>query len=143
MNALSFIVKTIAPRVKVVYEPESSTCFDHDMKAVVIGDDFQTDDCGFMRHIVENHGFSQAYDYSINLWSVLHELGHYFTGDDGVISEEEALTYAFCAMIPRSDNPKIQNIYFNIPAEFNATEWAIDWIVSHPRLAKIYNRLVK
>jgi len=146
MNALSFIVKTIAPRVKVIYELESPTCFDHDIKAVIIGNDFQTDDCGFMRHIVEKHNFADAYNYSMSLWSVLHELGHYFTGDDGYISDEEAVQYAICAMIPRKHadaSPEIQNMYFDIESEYNATEWAINWIVSHPRLARIYNRLVK
>lgn len=147
MNKLvaNFIVKSIAPSVSLHYEEDSSTCFDHDLKAVIIGDDFE-DDCGFMRHIKYNHNFAQAYDYSINLWSILHELGHYFVGDDGVVSEEEAVQYAFCAMLSKdivANNPYLQNVYFDIEAEFKATEWAIDWIVSHPRLAKIYNNLLK
>ena len=146
MNTLTLIVKSIAPKVKVVYEPDSSTCFDHDMCAVVIGDDFQTDDCGFMRHIKYNHGFTEAYDYSINLWSILHELGHYFTSEDGYISYEDEEKYTLCAMIPRAiadENPYIQNLYFDIEAEYEATEWAINWIKSHPRLARIYSNLVK
>lgn len=146
MNFISLIVKSIAPKVRVIYEDDSETCFDHDLKAVIIGNDFQLDDCGFMRHIKEEHKFSEAFDYSINLWGVLHELGHYFTSDDGYISNEEAMQYAICSMIPREvadQNPSIQNVYFDIPCEYKATEWAINWIKSHKKLAKFYNKLVK
>ena len=146
MDAIKIVVKSIAPKVKVVYDPESETCFDHDLKAVIIGDDFRDDDYGFMRHIKYNHNFAEAYDYSINLWSILHELGHYFVGDNGYVSEEELAQYAICAMMPHDvakDNPYLQNLYFDIPAEYNATEWAITWIMKHRKLAKIFNELVK
>jgi hypothetical protein len=145
MNALSFIVKSIAPEVDVVYEPDSFTCFDHDLEAVVIGNDFQLDDRGFMRHIVETHDFAQAYDYSLMLWSVLHELGHYFTGDDGWVDEEEANQYLVCSLVPSeiADDPKIQDLYFNIPSEYEATEWAIDWIKANPELATRFNNMLK
>ena len=144
--AANLIVKSIAPEVSVSYEADSETCFDHDMCAVIIGNDFQEDDCGFMRHLRYNHDFAQAYDYSLALWSLLHELGHYFTGNDGYIEDEDMAKYALCYMTPRDmaqDNPYIQNLYFNITNEWNATEWAIDWVVSHPRLSRLFNTLLK
>lgn len=143
MNTLAFIVNSIAPEVRLVYEPNSPTCFDHDLKAVVIGNDLQ-DDRGFMRHIVETHDFAQAYDYSLVLWSVLHELGHYFTSDDGWIDEDEASQYLVCALVSKeaTDDPKIQDLYFNIPSEYEATEWAIDWIKANPELATRFNNML-
>ena len=145
MDNLTFIVKSIAPEVDVVYEPDSFTCFDHDLEAVVIGNDFQLDDRGFMRHIVETHDFAQAYDYSLMLWSILHELGHYFTGDDGWVDEEEANQYLVCSLVPSeiADDPKIQDLYFNIPSEYEATEWAIDWVKANPELATRFNNMLK
>jgi hypothetical protein len=145
MDNLTSIVKSIAPEVDVVYEPDSFTCFDHDLEAVVIGNDFQLDDRGFMRHIVETHDFAQAYDYSLAFWSILHELGHYFTGDDGWVDEEEANQYLVCSLVPSeiADDPKIQDLYFNIPSEYEATEWAIDWIKANPELATRFNNMLK
>lgn len=145
MNACKLIVKSIAPKVNVICDENDYTCFDHDLKTVIIGGDLNND-YGFMRHLKYNHNFPEAYDYSIKLWSILHELGHYFEGNDGIIDEEEMTQRAICSLIPNEmakDNPYIQNLYFNLQSEYDATEWAITWVMKHKRLAKIFNALVK
>lgn len=146
MDKLNYIVKTIAPEIDVIYEEGGKTCFDHDLKAVIVGTDFQEDDCGFMRHIRYNHNFTDTYKYSLTLWSILHELGHYFTSDNGYVSQEEITEYIICGLIPReiaNENEIIQNMYFDIESEWNATEWAINWIKNNTELAKTFTELLK
>ena len=146
MDTIKLIVKSIAPKVDVIYEDDSITCFDFDLNAVIIGKDLMLDDCGFIRHIIDRHKFVNAQQYSLIFWSILHELGHYFTGDDGIVSDEDAMQYTICAMIPREavdENPNIQSFYFDIENEWNATEWAINWIQTHKLLAKLFNYIVK
>ena len=146
MDKLNYIVKSIAPEINVIYDETEPTCFDHDLKAISIGVDFQDDDCGFMRHIKFNHDYPEAEEYSLTLWSILHELGHYFTSNNGYISTEELAEYALCGLIPREiaeNNESIQNMYFDIESEWNATEWAINWIKDNTDLARQFNDLLK
>lgn len=146
MTDIEYIVKSIAPEVEVRCEDDEITCFDYDLNAVIIGKDFQIDDCGFMRHVRYNHNFEDAYEYSLMFWSILHELGHYFTGNNGYLSDEEMADYILCGLIPREmadENEALQNIYFDIESEWNATEWAINWIKNNTELAKTFTELLK
>ena len=96
------------------------------------------EDCGFMRHLREVHNCRWADEFSVMLWTILHEVGHAETEDDYDDDEyEECLkAKALVAMIPvevAKDRPDLQDIYFNTCEEWCATEWAIDYIKSHKR----------
>ena len=62
--------------------------------------------------------------------SILHEVGHYFT--------KEYLTLEYYA---EADNVS-SNDYFNIEAEYKATQWAIEWLqdAEHRKIAKAFEK---
>ena len=135
--------KIMAPRLKIRYDDNEQTCYDCNEECLIIGQDFCSDDCGFMRHLREVHGYSDADQYCLALWTLLHEIGHYYTID---YAEDDLWTRAICGLISyeeASKNSELQDIYFNIENEWEATEWAIKWVDSHKRIAKILNWIVR
>lgn len=87
--------------------------------------------------------YTDADRYSLALWTLLHEIGHYNTVD---YAEDDLIARAICGLASREEalkDLKLQDIYFNIENEWEATEWAIEWINSHKRIAKILNWIVR
>ena len=79
------------------------------------------------------------------LISLLHEIGHIetYTEED---KEEKDLLYSLLKVKYNEelDDKKLEeynNMYFKIPLEQNATEWAIDYALSHLDLMEKYKWL--
>ncbi len=63
------------------------------------------------------------------LLSLFHEIGHYMTFDD--LGEEDfAYSCDVKALLGTTDDDA--KIYFRLPIEIAATNWAIDYINEHP-----------
>jgi hypothetical protein len=131
-------IKTINPRIKIKYdENDFAFCF----KNNTLYYNFNLIDMGFLRHMRECH--KREPQFGLMLYSLLHELGHYYMQD--CISEDEIETRAYCALLPVDfvlERPEIQNLYFNLESEFEATEWAIQYTIKHNRKCKIFNHLI-
>ena len=131
-------IKTINPRIKIKYDKDMfAFCFTNN----TLYYNFDIVDMGFMRHMRECHQWEPQ--FSVMLYSLLHELGHYYMQD--CIDENEIETRAYCALFPVEcvlKRPDIQDLYFNLESEFEATEWAIQYTIEHNRKWKIFNRLI-
>lgn len=100
-----------------------------------------TEDCGFFRHLKEEHKCEFANEFSLTLWSILHEIGHYETEDFVDFDEElddRVMLYLTDDVV--KTNKKIQNKYYNLPSEWEATEWAIEWITENWELATEFDQ---
>ena len=122
---------------------DNLTYFDLDKDTLHI-DVFEQDDddCGFIRHLREEHDCTVANEYCIIVWATLHELGHYetqfFTDND---PDEREL----CIRIPTeiaARSQAIQNMYYNLPSEYEATEWAISYEWLHQSQCAWFNRRI-
>lgn len=137
------IAKSIAPKVRIRVSHKSNCAFSESENRIYLNPtDMRRDDFGFLNHIIKKHHFSPARSISMGLWTILHEVGHSETID----SEDDLNARAICAAIPWEEAEKdesIQAIYYDIPSEFDATEWAIDWVLSHPVLRTIYSFILR
>ena len=134
------LVKLTAPRVRI---RKSNDGCEFDWRNEIIYYDRRQSfyEVGFLRHLEEKHHFSKPARYSSRLWSILHEVGHYYNQD----IERDELTAAQCALVPVEEaikSPKIQDLYYDLEDEFAATEWACDCINNHPKLARIFSVLL-
>ena len=131
-------IKTNNPRIKLKYDKDKfAFCFTIN----TLYYNFDIIDMGFLRHMRECHKWEPQ--FSVMLYSLLHELGHYYMQD--CIDENEMETRAYCASLPVEcvlKRPDIQDLYFNLESEFEATEWAIQYTIEHNRKCKIFNRLI-
>ena len=67
--------------------------------------------------------FPKAREFSIMIWSLLHEFGHHYDIEDYDIDNDRALRYIV------NSNPDANIFaYFNLPSELAATSWAIDFV---------------
>lgn len=87
----------------------------------------EEEDKGFLQHIYSVHGFADAYSYSELFWSVLHEVGHYCT--ENCLETHKG-----------SDNSVYE--YYEQDVEWNATEWAIDYILCHQKLSNFLSKFI-
>lgn len=136
-------INSICPEMRVRFK-RNSNYYESSNNTIYI-DLKDTNDGGFMRHLRAVHDYDYAYCFSLLMWTILHELGHYFTQDKYEDSDEDLVTREVCALVPRevSDaDPKIQDIYFNLKTEWVATEWAIEFVKSHLSFCIAYSGLL-
>lgn len=131
-------VKTINPRIKIKYNENAfAFCFTNN----TLYYNFDLIDMGFLRHMRECHYWEPQ--FGLMIYSLLHELGHYYMQD--CIDENEMETRAYCALLPFEcvmQRPDIQDLYFNLESEFEATEWAIEYSVNHRKFCKMFDHLL-
>lgn len=135
--------KVVCPRLKFKYHKDSGTYYDNIHKSVTLGSNAWEDECGFLRNLREVHGCKEWNDVEIAVWSLLHEIGHYHTFE---YTMDDAFTRAFCAIIPLEaamSDPSIQDMYFEIESEYEATEWAIDWVQKNFWRSRLLNKLLR
>ena len=141
-------IAAIEPEIEVYFNDEEPTYFDSEDNFINLGYDFHagSEDCGFRAHIVRKHGFPAAFDYPIEVWSILHELGHFMTIDDVELTEEEVLARMICkdkTVEEVAASIELQDLYFDLPLEWEATEWAIDFITTNPEAVNYLVGLVE
>lgn len=95
-------------------------------------------DMGFMRHLLTYHCNPQERKWAVKideiLWSLLHEIGHEMTMDLIEEDENDEGVRALCAMTSLEEvksNIPLQDLYFNLPLEWEATDWAVSWAATH------------
>ena len=126
------IVNEVCPEVTLIFNNEDDSYYEYATDTISIDPNPQDDD-GFLRHLIEAHECAFALDYPLVLWTILHEIGHYFTLDEFDL-EDDMETRILCATISfevARDNPLIQNMYYDLHSEWVATEWAINFISQH------------
>lgn len=100
-------------------------------------------DSQFIDHIYKSHGYKRAYEISPQIWTALHEVGHIKTECDG---DEDALMRKFCewandeGALPQKT---INRLWYEMPDEWAATEWAIDFVKKHYIFCKLFGKAVE
>ena len=148
-------VKSIVPKMKIVFTPNEGTSFEWSTNTIYLDVNENCD--GFLRHLNKVHLLQYYEDnamfnmklglHDINkiVWQILHEIGHYFTLDFIVEDEDEQTERAICSLIDEetADNSeKIQDMYFNLEKEWQATEWAIRYADRHYRKCMLISKLL-
>ncbi len=140
------VVKILAPNVKVKIDTTDSTSFDFAHNKIIIGYDFNDDEFGFNYHLKTAHKCKFADKISNELWTILHELGHYYT-NSGIEDEDQAqFVRAICAMLGDDivkGNREVHAMYYNLPSEWASTEWAIDFVRKNKWKVVFLNFLAK
>lgn len=117
------LIQSIAD-VRVTFKREG---FYYDDDQCLINVDLtDNDDRGFLRHLAQVHKCKFVNEFDLIVWSILHEVGHYFTFDEDDLDNEfnDRLALSVC----EGADEKIQDRYFNLPSEWKATEWAIKYL---------------
>lgn len=147
MNKLCIIAfaKYLSPLTRIEFGKDGNA-FDFDRNVLEIDvDELCGSDYGFMRHLKEVHDCSWADDISITIWTIAHEIGHKMTYED-LECEGEPLMRDLLNMVDSqklASDPSVQDLYFNMESEWEATEWAREWIKNHYKLCKLITRMEK
>lgn len=141
---LTDFVKSIDEELSVTFDENDGYCYITLENRININLS-QTDDCGFLRHLKEFHNCPYANKIHFTLWSVLHEIGHYETENEVEEYDEDYETRIWLMLTDKKyrHNTTIQNRYFNLPAEFMATEWAVEWVEDHLSQARQISAYLK
>lgn len=134
-------VKILAPKIKVKYDED----FYFNFRDKVLGwrDYFCEPDMLFARHLKEYHGLEIPWRIGEQFTiSLLHEIGHYKTiGDlffEDIMEEEtERILLQMCSGI----DYEIAKRYCNLPTEFAATEWAVNFWREHKNFINFWTKM--
>lgn len=133
-------------KVFISRKAENQCVFDEPAYVVLNLLDTNADDL-FLNHIEKRHNFEKARKYSPMFWTILHEVGHIKadTEEDALAEQErETIVKILCSI---ADNEKDWNsaavLHFEMKSEWDATDWAIDFIERHSLLSHIVNYLLK
>ena len=131
--------KLIAPKVKICIDNGEDN-YDYVNEVIHINPTLK-EDYGFTRHLYEYH--KPAIKLPTQIWTILHEYGHYFTADEFEVDMD---TRAICGMIAKEvacNYKEVQDLYFNMEDEYGATEWACAYAEKHPRLCTFFGKIIK
>ena len=113
------------------------THIDHDDEIIYINCNDNVD--MVFNHIINSHRRYEFLDYEPIIMVVLHEIGHYMIFDN--LTENDFNEYALINLgidLIIDENNKYQltteelnRPYFDTTIEWNATEWALDYIKEH------------
>ena len=134
LKILNDFIKTINKDYKVLHDKKEFTSDYENGKVWVCFNENKEDDTLFMDYI------TSKYNIKIDtfLISFLHEIGHLETETD-LLSDNRAIDLFTLEVL--FDNNKIDkkeyfNRYFEIECESLATEWAIDYYLTHQEQCK-------
>ena len=120
-------VQSIDPEIKVHMSGDEFYCI---ISEKLINVPFVSDSEGdrlFDEFVMDRFG------KSINpyLMGILHEVGHIKTFDSNLDKDRDILYFMLQLDYTNERYEEFTNMYFSIPSEFAATEWAVNYYLSH------------
>lgn len=140
MLFVKLFVRLLARDVRVVHS-NNETEYDLITDTIYYNPAQNPADYGFFRHLRECHFFDKPERFSAGVWSLAHEIGHYYNQDEEPDEEAKVLCAIASEECARS-SVSLQNMYYNSPDEFSATEWACGWIAKHPIFARLFSMVI-
>ena len=145
---IRLFIKTTAPKVKVTFNPLDECHYRHidEVVNINLSQASNEDDGGFRHHLALAHKCHFVNEISLPLWSILHELGHHFTADDIDLDDKLDLfeqREQLFAMQEHLTDEEMNNAYFNLADEWEATEWAVEYVRKHPIKCLIFGDLLR
>lgn len=131
------ITKIHAPEISLNFTDEGSTY--NEAESIINLDLHEEEDSkAFLEDLKENHYFDGGH-FCMPLWSLLHELGHY-NNDDTIDECDEILDEHIRYLVANSLIDS--KIYYRIPREHEATEWAVEEIRKHHNIYRFLSLLM-
>lgn len=130
-------VNNIDSSIEVIFDEEEffADIYDNSI-AVTFNQDYETDEL-YSFFICENFGIRP----NIFVMSILHEIGHLMTNDDEMLDERDTIYNLLKVNYEVNHNYIDYNrMYFNIPAEYEATAWAVDFYRQHKDMCDAFAR---
>lgn len=133
-------VKSICPDIKVEFgdfnECDEDTIYLNPKEYVCPG---------FKKHLKEKHGCDFGDKFSQQLWSILHEIGHMMTNPPEDEDMEMLIRLTLETTVDEDEyntDENLQYSYYDLESEYNATQWAIDYISIHWLKCRIISLLL-
>lgn len=141
INNLIKLVKDLTD-YDLIFTYVEQTHIDHDKEVIYVNFNDNVD--AVFNHIANNHKRTECFMYEPIVMVVLHEVGHYMIFND--MTEEDLEVYALINLgldLVFEENNKyrfsleeLNRPYFDTSIEWNATEWALDYIKEHEKELK-------
>lgn len=130
-------VKSLDEEVSVTFFESMHGChFNHGTKTLNIDfTDIGTEQSQFFfEHMIEKHGFKEAKEFDEITLTILHEIGHHINKHEGT----NMMEMFFLSMI--ADQKEREYKYFDMKDEWEATEWAINFIKTKYAVVKLFEK---
>jgi len=133
------LVKLITPFTKIHVGDFGDCFYDDDDNTIYI--DLDIDEGRFRENLATAHKYET--NLGLLIWTILHEIGHHFTYKYIDENEDEVLRLVYKNLFKKKliTEKTWQDLYYELDSEWEATEWAINFIEKHKRLCKFFNKM--
>ena len=134
-------IKAITPTTKVYFKRNGGSYFSSDNKINIQLDFNKEDTTNFMEHLYTQHKCKVAYKIHPYIWKMLHEVGHFYTFED---CEEDLLSLLIIANADcktKEEKKDVDFVYYNMPIEYAATDWAANFVKYNKKRIAFYNKI--
>lgn len=134
------LIKSINPKIKCYTNDEDNYYSPQDDSVHICPVEYYLP--SFTEHLYNTHQCSYAYDFPQIYWSILHEVGHYYT-DDAYDEDDLLVRLVYGLDAEEEESQLTDEDYYNLDSEYEATEWAMEYVQNHPIKSKIFGKLFK
>ena len=127
MDRITNFIHSIIPDVKVTYDDDEFYVYiDERIINVGINPDPEGDEL-IQQFVFDKFGVAME----PFLIGILHEIGHIMTYTEELLEEGDLLYHMIQLNYTPTQFKEYSYMYFSIPSEFAATEWAVNYYVTH------------
>ena len=143
-NGIKSFIMEVNPMLSVKFQEYDLECDVFD-ETIYVGKSYDKRTDRYFREFV-NELNPECAKINLFLLSLLHEIGHIETWDEDEADNKDMI-YSLLQMefedsnLGDADLKKYCDLYYHIPLERNATEWGIEFALSHMDLMKKYEWL--
>lgn len=136
-------IKSITPTTKVYFKKNEGSYYSHDNEINIQLDFRKEDVANFTEHLYTQHKCKVAYKIHPYIWKMLHEIGHFYT----IEYCEEDPWALFIIEIEntncktKEEKKEIDFVYYNMPVEYAATDWAANFVKNNKKKIIFYNKI--
>lgn len=134
-------VKLVDKNIKVIFHKGELQCDTEEEKIFVGYDNGELANRTFKEYVLS---LEKNCVYNDFIMGLLHEVGHIVTYNEE--DEQDRLErYSQIDLLNQLgaiDNEQTNFLYYEIPMEKKATQWGIDWAMTHQNLMKIFDKII-
>jgi len=138
---IRIFAKTVNPLIRIAFTDTGCEWVNDTHK---INIDTTEDGTEFNKNLIADHKFD-GQTINDHIWKVLHEIGHYYTMADCDEEQDEEDRLLLEKLFDQKLISEADwfHFYYNLEAEYIATEWAINYIKTHRKKIDFFNKLLE
>jgi len=134
-------IKSITPTTKVYFKKNEGSYYSNDNEINIQLDFRKENVANFTEHLYTQHKCKVAYKIHPYIWKMLHEIGHFYTIEYCETDPLALFIIANADCKTKEEEKEVDFVYYNMPVEYAATDWAANFVKNNKKKIIFYNKI--